>query len=188
MGTILTVIAELFSSLLSVAVSVLPIIGMWCVFEKAGEVGWKAIIPIYNIYTILKITERKKYFKIYLIGFSLYFLAMIIATAYVVFAFIYMVLFLAGGESPEVSAILSSAPLLIIMACGIIAGGILMLIALVKGYHGICDKMHISRVHTIGLILLPPIFWMLLGVSAQYTWDNTITAEFTTSDSSESSM
>jgi hypothetical protein len=32
--------------------------GMWGIFVKAGEEGWKAIIPIYNWYILLKIVGR----------------------------------------------------------------------------------------------------------------------------------
>ena len=28
---------------------------MWLIFEKAGEAGWKSIIPIYNLYIMLEI-------------------------------------------------------------------------------------------------------------------------------------
>jgi hypothetical protein len=38
--------------------SVLVIVGWWKIFEKAGEAGWKAIIPIYNIYVLLRIVGR----------------------------------------------------------------------------------------------------------------------------------
>lgn len=34
------------------------IAGLWKVFTKAGEPGWAAIIPIYNLYVILKIVGR----------------------------------------------------------------------------------------------------------------------------------
>lgn len=37
---------------------VLAIAGMWKTFDKAGEEGWKAIIPIYNIIVLLKIVGR----------------------------------------------------------------------------------------------------------------------------------
>ena len=36
------------------AVVILTIAGMWKTFEKAGKPGWAAIIPIYNIYVILR--------------------------------------------------------------------------------------------------------------------------------------
>jgi hypothetical protein len=34
------------------------IAGWWMMFEKAGEAGWKSIIPIYNIIILLKIVGR----------------------------------------------------------------------------------------------------------------------------------
>jgi hypothetical protein len=34
------------------------IAGMWMIFEKAGEAGWKSIIPFYNIYVMLEIVGR----------------------------------------------------------------------------------------------------------------------------------
>ena len=34
---------------------VLLVIAYWKIFEKAGEAGWKSIIPIYNTYVITKI-------------------------------------------------------------------------------------------------------------------------------------
>ena len=40
------------------ALVVLYIAGGWKVFEKAGEAGWKFIIPIYNLYILLKIVGR----------------------------------------------------------------------------------------------------------------------------------
>ena len=36
----------------------LSIAGLWMMFEKAGEAGWKAIIPIWNTLVILKIVGR----------------------------------------------------------------------------------------------------------------------------------
>ena len=38
------------------AVAVLGVIAMWKIFEKAGEPGWAAIIPFYNLYVLFKIT------------------------------------------------------------------------------------------------------------------------------------
>ena len=43
------------------------IIGMWKVFTKAGEPGWAAIIPIYNIYILLKIAGKPAWWLILLI-------------------------------------------------------------------------------------------------------------------------
>lgn len=34
---------------------VLQVVAMWKIFEKAGEAGWKSLIPLYNLYILLKI-------------------------------------------------------------------------------------------------------------------------------------
>ena len=41
-----------------IAVIVFEIAALWMVFVKAGEAGWKAIIPIWNTLIILKIIGR----------------------------------------------------------------------------------------------------------------------------------
>ena len=41
---------------------ILLIIAGWKVFEKAGEKGWKALIPIYNVYIFYKIVGMKNWF------------------------------------------------------------------------------------------------------------------------------
>jgi hypothetical protein len=40
---------------ISLALSIFYIAAMWKVFTKAGQPGWAAIIPIYNIYIMIKI-------------------------------------------------------------------------------------------------------------------------------------
>lgn len=54
-------LAGLFSGgflLFALAIVVVVIIGLWKLFEKAGEPGWAAIIPIFNIIVMLKIAGR----------------------------------------------------------------------------------------------------------------------------------
>ena len=41
-----------------IIVGIIQIISLWKIFEKAGEQGWKAIIPIYNLYILLKIVGK----------------------------------------------------------------------------------------------------------------------------------
>ena len=41
-----------------IVVAVVEIIAIWKVYEKAGQEGWKAIIPIYNLYILLKIVGK----------------------------------------------------------------------------------------------------------------------------------
>lgn len=44
--------------LVYLAIIVLVIAGFWKMFVKAGQPGWAAIVPIYNIYVWLKIVGR----------------------------------------------------------------------------------------------------------------------------------
>ena len=41
-----------------VAVIVFYLVSMWRVFEKAGQPGWAVIVPIYNIYILLKVAGK----------------------------------------------------------------------------------------------------------------------------------
>ncbi|MGH3712045.1 MAG: DUF5684 domain-containing protein [Micromonosporaceae bacterium] len=41
-----------------IAIIVLTIAGLWRTFSKAGQPGWAAIIPIYNLYVLLKVIGR----------------------------------------------------------------------------------------------------------------------------------
>ena len=41
----------------SLAVTVFLIIAIWMIYEKAGQPGWAAIIPIYNIVVMLRVIK-----------------------------------------------------------------------------------------------------------------------------------
>ena len=49
---------DLLPVVVVLAIAVLVIAGIWKVFVKAGHPGWAAIIPIYNLYILLKIAGR----------------------------------------------------------------------------------------------------------------------------------
>ncbi len=66
---------------LSLALAVLGIVAMWKIFVKAGEPGWAAIIPFYNLYVLFKITW----------GSGWKFLLLLIPIANIVFVIITMV-------------------------------------------------------------------------------------------------
>lgn len=52
---------------ISFVVLVLQIVAMWKLFKKAGEPGWKAIIPIYNSYVYYKISGVPSLFWILIV-------------------------------------------------------------------------------------------------------------------------
>ena len=45
----------LIYSLVVLLVSVVTIVSFWRMFEKAGEKGWKSLIPLYNAYIMFKV-------------------------------------------------------------------------------------------------------------------------------------
>ena len=61
------VIAALFGGvffLVWLVVVVVVVAGLWKVFEKAGEPGWAAIVPIYNIIVLVKIAGKEMWWVI----------------------------------------------------------------------------------------------------------------------------
>lgn len=98
------------------AIAILQIIAMWKVFKKAGEKGWKSIIPIYNV----------------------------------------VVLFKVSGLSPW---------LILLYLLGIIpfVGWIACLVLSIFQANGLAKSFGKSSGFTVGLVLLAPIFYMILG-------------------------
>jgi len=63
------------------ALSLFIIIAMWIVFAKAGQAGWKSLVPIYNIYILYVIAGVPGWWLILLliplVGLVFYLLAML---------------------------------------------------------------------------------------------------------------
>ncbi len=51
-------IGGFIGAILYIGILVLIIASLWKVFVKAGQEGWKSIIPFYNIYVLLQIVGR----------------------------------------------------------------------------------------------------------------------------------
>ena len=62
---------------ISIIACVIGIIAMWKIFTKAGEAGWKSIVPFLNLYTLVKIAD----------GNGVKFLLFLIPIVNVIFAF-----------------------------------------------------------------------------------------------------
>lgn len=108
--------------IIALAIAILQIVAMWRIFTKAGEKGWKAIIPIYNAVILYKIS-----------GVSPWLL------------FIYLASFI-----PFV-------------------GWIAVLVLNIYQANNLSKSFGKDVGYTVGLILLAPIFYMILGFgSADY--------------------
>ncbi len=60
-------IAGLLFLLIYFGLILLVIIGAWKVYAKAGQPGWAAIVPIYNMYVLTKIVGRPWWWLILMI-------------------------------------------------------------------------------------------------------------------------
>lgn len=56
LGILLALIIPII--IIGITVTVIEVIGAWFMFEKAGEPGWAAIIPIYNYLIGIKIAGK----------------------------------------------------------------------------------------------------------------------------------
>lgn len=53
--------------ILTVVFFILSVAGLWGVFEKAGEKGWKVLVPFYNWYIWLQIIKKPLWWYIFLL-------------------------------------------------------------------------------------------------------------------------
>ncbi len=84
--TLATVLAQAddgggwFINLLTFVFYVGVVVGQWKLFEKAGQAGWKALIPFYNIFILLKIIGRPGWWLLlFLIPFVNFVIAFIVS-------------------------------------------------------------------------------------------------------------
>ena len=121
---------------------VLLIIATWKVFTKAGEKGWKCLIPIYSTYILFKIAGRN--FWKWLLIYVAYAVVFSIATS------------LNNGFGT----------FLAFVAFGLSIWGLVEAILM---YNGLSKNFGHGAGFTVGLIFLCPIFMMILGFgSSQY--------------------
>lgn len=69
--------------LIALVLVVIHIVALWKIFEKAGEAGWKAIVPFYNIWVLLEVSGKPGWWMLLtfipFVGSLIYFVLMIIA-------------------------------------------------------------------------------------------------------------
>lgn len=135
-------------NLVSFAITVLSIVSMWMVFSKAGEGGWKILIPIYNEYIRFKIADCKKRYWVSL--------ALSIVSVGLLFFGAWDQL-LAGG------AVCLMAACVLLLVVWIIGITVNFKMARVFGLPGVFG---------LGLWLLPVIFYAILAFSGSIQYVN----------------
>ena len=56
-----------FESILFWVITIIVIVALWKIFEKAGKPGWASIIPIYNVIVLLEIIGKPLWWIILLL-------------------------------------------------------------------------------------------------------------------------
>ena len=140
-----------FLMFLMIGYWILTIVASWKIFKKAGEPGWKAFIPIYNIYTMYKI-----------VGMSNWLWGMLCAslTLSIVMAIDGTSNLFSMTDTQLAAFNWGMHPLTIIalVVCAIfdLVVSILYSLRTSKAFgHGVG--------FAVGLFLLQPIFWLILG-------------------------
>lgn len=103
-------------ALVIAVIALVTLVGMWKVFAKAGEPGWAALIPVYNLIVLLRVAGLPWYWVFTPLVVIIPFLGLIAYFAWVVWV-----------------------------------------------HHRISTRFGQGVGFTIGLTLLSPIFWLILG-------------------------
>ena len=144
---------SIYSITSDVVALVLSLVFLWKIFEKAGEKGWEALIPVYNIFNIKKLIEiiyntyilfkiawKEKYFWILcLFVFTMFFGALLM------------------GINPSNLVLGGFGDIIIIGSC------VGMLVIYFSLLSKICNSFNKGGLFMVGLIFLNIIF---LGILA----------------------
>ncbi|MGN1372829.1 MAG: DUF5684 domain-containing protein [Candidatus Coproplasma sp.] len=133
----------------TLAVYILIVAAEWKMFTKMGEKGWKCLIPVYNLYIMLKRCAKVSYLWQMIVGGVIIALIDILSYAKVIDAEITWMAIVFGLLQ--------------------LAAIIWVLVIEIKYMHGISKSFGHGAGFTVGLILLTFIFTLILSFgSSQY--------------------
>lgn len=75
-------------SIISLIVGIISIVAMWKIFTKAGEAGWKSIIPIYNTVILFKIAGISPWWVLGYLAAAIPFVGVFVALGITIYAMI----------------------------------------------------------------------------------------------------
>ncbi len=129
---------------------VITVIAYWQIFKKAGEKGWKSLIPLYNSYIMYKISWKT----------SMFWIMILLDVVYAV---------LAGINVSSQSGVLSFLSYAVYIAVLVIA---------IIAMHKLSKAFGHGAGFTVGLVFLSPIFILILAFgSSQYVGNTTVAKE-----------
>lgn len=169
-------------SRISLLLTVLELAGRWKLFEKAGEPGWKSIIPFYVDYTEYKIVGKRRLFWAKVVCYILQ--AALIVLLFSAFLELFLSLLFgagsidSGSSSPAAElvgalwgtgALPASVVWLLVVTLALVVLSLALRIIISLA---LCDAFGAARVLAIGLILLPPLGFAILGFSDTYRYQS----------------
>lgn len=134
--------------IVALVIAVLIIVATWIVFTKAGEPGWKCLIPIYNVYIEFKIAKNENFAK------------------YLVITIVSSIISTISGGCWGYAVISGSGAVMIVGAIAFLVAIVLWIWTLVIAYGMYADLAQAfghERAFAWGLLLLNPIFICILA-------------------------
>ena len=148
----LVAVLSVFLVIVALMLLVLKVIAYWKLFQKAGQAGWKSLIPVYADYVLYGIAWKKSMFWLALgVGVASSFASGLCSSAITQIA-------VTGGVTVSNIAGIASG-ILFMLACAVIAFVIEIMFCI-----------HLSRSfghgggYAVGLIFLPTVFMLILGL------------------------
>lgn len=144
---------------ISVIAYALSIVGEWMLLEKVGEKGWKSLLPFYRTYLLYRIFWDRKVYFLYL---ALTVLLLILAI-YTLMAVILAMAVLVMGYSIQEGQLVFCILLLLGLS-------IATLVVQWKLYRKISGSFGEGKLFTLGLLLFPGIFMLILGLDSRFAY------------------
>ncbi len=166
---ITTLLYDIIESVLPTLLLALSIIGSWLVFEKAGEKGWKAMIPFYSDFILFKIADRKKWFILHIIMYIIIALALVVILIAMLFGLLY---FLTLGTFANGTIFENVAWLPIILTTCICGLGACVCEGIAR-YHlckGLQCAFDLPTGIAVGLFFLPDVFLFVVGYNNRFVY------------------
>lgn len=127
---------------------VLICLGMWKTFEKLGEKGWKAIIPVYRDYVTFRLAGMS--------GLNVLWTA-----ASMISAIVAMVTLISGGMLDSEALAGSS----VVLVLAVIALGLVGFIQTIRSYGRISRRLGHSELFGLLFAFFPFVMWMVSAFS-----------------------
>ena len=136
------ILSSVVSTVFSLVAVVLLIIAQWKIFTKAGEKGWKSLIPFYSGYILFKLTWETKWYWIAL-----------------VLSFVASIIYSIAGACMAMSYFVIGAILVVIAVILFIALFVISILSYVK----LSKAFGHGGGFAVGLIFLNFIFMLILA-------------------------